>query len=58
MEGVHRRRLQQRFGPLLRKKPIVVLGIQDLYKYMEEDLVRILEEKVTPHLKISGFKVI
>jgi predicted protein tyrosine phosphatase len=51
MESVHRRKLQKRFGPLLRTKRVVALGIPDIYKYMEPELVRILKEKVVPHLK-------
>lgn len=50
MEIVHRRRLQKQFGPLLRAKRVVVLGIPDNYKYMEPELVRILEEKAAPYL--------
>jgi predicted protein tyrosine phosphatase len=51
MESVHRRRLQERFTPLFRTKRIVVLGIPDDYKYMEPELVRILEAKVAPYLR-------
>jgi predicted protein tyrosine phosphatase len=51
MEGVHRRRLQERFGSILKIKKIVVLGVQDKYEYMDPVLVRILQEKVGPYLK-------
>jgi predicted protein tyrosine phosphatase len=51
MESVHQRRLQRQFGPLLREKRVVVLNIPDNYRYMEQELVRILAEKVRPHLK-------
>ncbi|MGA3045561.1 MAG: low molecular weight protein tyrosine phosphatase family protein [Terracidiphilus sp.] len=50
MESVHRRRLQKQFGPLLRAKRVVVLDIPDNYKYMQPELVRLLEEKVAPYL--------
>jgi predicted protein tyrosine phosphatase len=50
MERVHKRRLQQKFGSPLRAKRVIVLGIPDNYKYMEPDLVRILESTVQPHL--------
>jgi predicted protein tyrosine phosphatase len=53
MESVHRRRLKQRFGPLLRSRKIVVLGIPDNYKYMDPELIRILVEKIPQHLKSS-----
>jgi predicted protein tyrosine phosphatase len=51
MESVHRRRLRDRFGPLLKTKKIVVLGIPDNYEYMDPELMRILEDKVHPHLR-------
>lgn len=51
MENAHRHKLQQRFGVLLRSKHIVVLGIQDKYGYMDEELVDALKLKVTPHLR-------
>jgi predicted protein tyrosine phosphatase len=51
MEKTHRRKLQQRFGSLLRGKRVVVLNIPDNYGYMDQELVRILEEKVTPYLR-------
>jgi predicted protein tyrosine phosphatase len=50
MERVHKRRLQQRFSALLRAKRVIVLGVPDNYKYMQPDLVRILESAVQPHL--------
>jgi len=51
MEKVHRRRLQQRFGDLLRTKKLVVLGIPDDYSYMDPLLIESLKEKVAPHLR-------
>ena len=51
MERVHKRRLQQKFRPQLRCKKVVVLGIPDDYKYMEPDLVRILESAVEPYVR-------
>jgi predicted protein tyrosine phosphatase len=50
MESVHRRRLQARFGMLLKAKTVVVLGIPDHYEFMDPELARILEEKVPAHL--------
>jgi len=46
MEQVHRKRLNERFGPLLRSKRVVVLGIPDRYPYMDPELIRILRSKV------------
>jgi predicted protein tyrosine phosphatase len=51
MESIHRRRLKQRFPAQLKTKKVVVLGIPDNYKYMDPELVRILEVRVSPHLK-------
>jgi predicted protein tyrosine phosphatase len=51
MESVHRRRLQQQFGSVLRTKKVIVLGIPDDFSYMDTELIRILKEKVIPHLK-------
>jgi predicted protein tyrosine phosphatase len=51
MEPAHRRKLQKRFGSLLRRKQIVVLNIPDKFGFMDAELVRMLEERVTPHLR-------
>lgn len=50
MEQHHARFLQERFGYLLRRKRIAVLGIPDRYDYMDPELVRILKEEVEPQL--------
>jgi len=50
MESVHRRRLSERFGPLLKHKKITVLGIPDSFEYMDSGLVKILEEKLSARL--------
>jgi predicted protein tyrosine phosphatase len=54
MEGVHRRRLNQRFAPLLRTKRIIVLGIADEYDYMDPRLIEILKEKVFQHIEVRA----
>jgi predicted protein tyrosine phosphatase len=56
MESSHRRRLQQRFGSLLRGKQVIVLGIPDDYEYMDAGLVQSLQERVVPHLRTRGFR--
>jgi predicted protein tyrosine phosphatase len=53
MESVHRKRINERFGPLLRGKRIVVLGIRDNYKFMDPKLIAILKKEVPPHLRAS-----
>jgi predicted protein tyrosine phosphatase len=50
MEKVHRTRLQRRFGPHLRHARIVCLDIKDDYEFMDEELIRRLEVRVSPHL--------
>jgi predicted protein tyrosine phosphatase len=54
MEGVHRRRLNQRFASLLRTKRIIVLGIADEYGYMDPQLIEILKEKVSQHIEVRA----
>ncbi len=49
MERVHERKLLERFGPLLKAKRVVVLGIPDRYRYMDPELVAILRRKVSPY---------
>jgi predicted protein tyrosine phosphatase len=50
MERVHQRRLQQRFGPQLKGKRVICLGIPDDYQYMQPELVELLERKVGIYL--------
>jgi predicted protein tyrosine phosphatase len=50
MEQHHAKFVQERFGYLLRRKRVAVLGIPDRYDYMDPELVRILKEKVEPQL--------
>jgi len=53
MESRHRKRLQEQFGSALREKKLVVLGIQDLYGFMDSDLVEVLKAKVPGYLKLT-----
>ena len=50
MEHIHRTRLQERFRKWLGEKRIVCLEIPDDYDYMDPELVRLLEARVTKHL--------
>jgi len=54
METVHRRRLQSRFGSLLKARKIAVLGIPDDYDFMDPKLVRILKSRIEPYVKNTG----
>ncbi|GEP00969.1 protein-tyrosine-phosphatase [Methylobacterium haplocladii] len=51
MERSHRRKLQQRFGTALKNARLTCLGIPDNFALTEPGLVRLLEAKVTPHLR-------
>ena len=56
MEAVHRRRLQRRFGPLLRHARVVALDIPDDYAFGDPALVALLERRgmpLLPHRKIA-----
>jgi len=50
MERIHRRKLRDMFGTLLKDKRVVVLGIRDTYAYMEPELVELLKSKVAAYL--------
>lgn len=51
MEPVHKRRRGERFGPWLRDKRVVSLGITDDYGFMAPALVQLLQQKVPPLLR-------
>ncbi len=48
MERNHRNRLNKKFRPHLKGKRITVLDIPDEYDFMDEILLMILEQKLTP----------
>lgn len=50
MEKAQRSRLTERFREHLHDKRVVCLNIPDNYRYMQPELVALLEKKVTPHL--------
>jgi predicted protein tyrosine phosphatase len=51
METVHKRRLNQKYAALLRRRRVIVLNIRDDYEYMDERLVTMLNQTVTPYLR-------
>ena len=51
MEKAHRTKLSRKFRDRLNGKRVIVLGIPDDYKYMDEELVRLLEVKVPQFLR-------
>lgn len=50
MEKTHRSKLSAKFGKHLKRQRIVCLDIPDNYEFMDPDLVRLLQQKVSPHL--------
>jgi predicted protein tyrosine phosphatase len=51
MEKSHRQRLSKRFRRHLGKARVVCLDIPDDYGFMDSALVRLLEARVSPHLR-------
>jgi predicted protein tyrosine phosphatase len=51
MEKNHLIRLNKRFRPQTRGKEVHVLGIRDLYEYMDPELVTVLEQRVRGYLR-------
>lgn len=54
MERAHRNKVTRKFKRHLNGKRIIVLNIPDEYEYMDPSLVRLLELKVPPFLKVRG----
>jgi predicted protein tyrosine phosphatase len=50
MEKRHKEILQQKFNHFISDKKIIVLGIKDLYQYMDEDLIELLKKSTTQYL--------
>jgi predicted protein tyrosine phosphatase len=51
MENSHQEKIKKRFKNLLKGKKIICLDIPDEYDFMQPELIEILKEKVTKHLK-------
>ena len=45
MEKMHRNKIRERFPHLYENKPIVCLYIEDIYDYMQPELIAVLREK-------------
>ncbi len=54
MERSHRNKIAKKFRPWLNGKRVVVLAIPDEYEYMDPGLIRLLELRVTPYLRIHA----
>ena len=53
MEGKHKSRLMQGYAELLTGKPLHVLDIPDDYRFMDPELVELLEAMVPPLLRLG-----
>ena len=51
MEKVHRQKLSQKFACYLYGKRVVCLDIPDNYDYMQPELIKLLERKVSQFLR-------
>jgi predicted protein tyrosine phosphatase len=51
MERAHKARIGARFRTHLKGKRVVCLDIPDKYKFMDPELIRLLEAKVGPYLR-------
>ena len=51
MEKKHRQRLIQKFPDETNEKKIIILDIEDNYKYMDTELIEIIKTSVEPHLQ-------
>ncbi len=54
MEDVHTRHLAARFPDLVKGKKMGVLGLRDIYGYMEPVLVDLLRRKVPAYVRLDG----
>jgi predicted protein tyrosine phosphatase len=52
MEPVHKTKMASKFRKHLNGKRVICLGIPDDYEFMEPALVKLLEAKVAPFLKV------
>lgn len=50
MERRQKKRLNTLFGPHLKKTPVHVLGIPDIYAHMDPDLIQRLKTRLGPKL--------
>ncbi|MFF2879127.1 protein tyrosine phosphatase [Gottfriedia sp. NPDC057991] len=47
MEKKHLRRIRDKFGDLLYEKKIIILDTADDYQFMDEELIEILQNRVS-----------
>ena len=52
MEKKHKQRLIEKFPEEAAQKNIVILHIEDEYKYMDEELINMIKISVEPYLQM------
>ena len=52
MEDVHEKHIREHFAQELADKRVFVLGIEDRYRYMEDDLTDLIEERMEAVLQL------
>lgn len=50
IEKRHKERLVEKFSDVTRDKKIIVLDIEDHYKYMDPELIDMINESIAPYL--------
>jgi predicted protein tyrosine phosphatase len=53
MEKRHKERLTDRFGVLMDDKDVVILNIEDDYRYMDAELIEILRISISPYITLE-----
>lgn len=53
MEKKHLRRLQEKFSGEIAGKTVIVLDIPDEYEFMDEELIELLESRISEYLKVD-----
>jgi len=54
MEATHRNKLRKRYKRSITDQRLIVLGIPDVYEYMEPDLVELLRDRMARWLPVEG----
>lgn len=49
MEQKHKQNIKEKFPKQLQHKKVIVLDIPDDYQYMDQDLIEILKQSLTPY---------
>lgn len=52
MEDIHETYIREHFAEALAEKPVFVLGIEDRYRFMEDDLTNLIEERMEAVLQL------